>query len=184
MTTWAAMTRAQVPTDEVSYQHSPTGRAVLLSLVPVICPVEAAGCAEAIVDHVALTLGAAPPLLRKGFGAGLATYDLGALPRYRRRARFLTGERAERYYDSWAHGPTPIHTQFAHALNQLMSLACYEQPEMAARIGYAPGPWIEEVTKKRLSVFRDDVRKQDAQILAPDPLRPGVYVGRRKKAGG
>jgi hypothetical protein len=66
-----------------------------------------------------------------------------------------------------------------------MSLACYEQPEITARIGYHPAPWIEEVTRKRLTVYRDDVRKQEAQILAPDPLRPGIFVGRKaKKVGG
>jgi hypothetical protein len=67
-----------------------------------------------------------------------------------------------------------------------MSLACYEQPALLERIGYHPAPWIEEVTKKRLTVYRDDVQRQEAQILAPDPLRPGVRVdvGRRKKAGG
>jgi hypothetical protein len=185
MTSWESMTRDHRGADAANYQHTPTGRAVLRSLVPVICPAEAAPLADAIVDHLALTLGAAPSLVRKGFGAALVAYDLGALPRYRKRARSLTGDAAERYYDSWAHGPTPVHTQFAHALNQLMSLACYEQPEIIDRIGYHPGPWIEEVTKKRLTVYRDDVKKQEAQILAPDPLRPGVRVdaGRRRKAG-
>ena len=43
---------------------------------------------------------------------------------------------------------------------------------------------MELVTKKRLTVFKDDVRKQELQILAPDPLRPGIYVGKRRKAGG
>ena len=184
MNSWSSITRANAPEPAASYQHSPTGRAVLRSLVPVICPPEAHACADAIVDHVALTLGAAPPLLRKGFGAGLATYDLGALPRYFKRARSLTGDAAERYYESWVHGPTPIHRQFAGALNQLISLACYEQPALLERIGYRPAPWIEEVTRKRLTMFRDDIRKQDAQIIAPDPLRPGVHVGQRRAKGG
>jgi len=65
-----------------------------------------------------------------------------------------------------------------------VSLGCYEQPEILDRIGYHPGPWIEKVTKKRLTVYRDDVRRQEAQILAPDPLRPGVYVGHRQSRGG
>ena len=65
-----------------------------------------------------------------------------------------------------------MHVQFARALNQLMSLSCYEQPEMLDAIGYRPAPWIAEVTKKRLTVYADDVRRQQAQILAPDPLRP------------
>ncbi|MGN6106782.1 MAG: hypothetical protein ACTHU0_16865 [Kofleriaceae bacterium] len=164
-----------------TYDHSPTGRAVLRSLVPVICPPEAHGLADAIVDHMALTLGASPALLRHGFAAGLVTYDLGALPFHRRRAQHLTGDAAERYFSSWDHGPTPLHVQFARGINQLMSLACYEQPAMLERLGYRPAPWMEEVTHKRLTVYRDDVRRQEAQILAPDPLRPGVRVQRLKK---
>jgi hypothetical protein len=165
----------------MSYTHSPTSRAVLRSLVPVICPPEAHELSDAIVEHMALTIGALPPLVRKAMAAGIATYDLGALPGYRKRARSLTGDAAERYYASWEHGLTPLHVQFARALNQLMSLSCYEQPELLERLGYRPGPWIEEVTRKRLSVFRDDVRRQEAQILAPDPLRPGVAKRRKER---
>ena len=151
---------------------SPTMRAVLKSLVPVICPPEAEHLADAIVDHMALTLAALPPLMQKGLAAGILTYDLGAVPRYGRRAQSLPAAKAEVYYSSWEHGITPVHVQLAKALNQLMSLACYEQPEMMERCNYRPAPWIAEVTKKRLTVFADDVKKQDAQILAPDPLRP------------
>jgi hypothetical protein len=164
-----------------AYDHSPTGRAVLRSLVPVICPPEAHALADAIVDHMALTMGASPPLLRRALGAGLVTYDLGALPFHRRRAHRLSPAAAERYYASWEHGPTPLHVQFARGINQLMSLSCYEQPAMLERVGYRPGPWIEQVRHKRLTVFREDVRRQDAQILAPDPLRPDLFVGRRQK---
>jgi hypothetical protein len=143
-----------------------SSKRVLRSLVPVICPPEAAHLADAIVEHMALTLGASGPLLGKAFDAGLAAYDLGAIARFGRRAHKLTGERAERYYVYWEH------TQFGRGINQLMSLACYEQPDMMRACGYEPQPWIEEVTKKRLTVYADDVKKQDAQILAPDPLRP------------
>ena len=139
---------------------------VLHSLVPVICPAEAEPLADAIVDHMALTLGASGPMIGKAFDAGLLAYDLGAVARYGRRAHALTGDRAERYYQYWENN------QFGRALNQIMNLACYEQPEMMRACGYEPEPWIAEVTKKRLTVYADDVRKQDAQILAPDPLRP------------
>ena len=147
-----------------AYRHSSTARAVLRSLVPVICPPEAVPLDDAIVEHMALTLAAGPAALHRGFAVGLVAYDLGAI--------------AERYYDSWLHGPTPLHRQLARGINQLMSLACYEQPEMMERVGYVPAPWIAEVTERRLTVFRDDVRRQDAQILAPDPLRPGVRIQR------
>ncbi len=93
----------------MSYQHSKTARLVLRSLVPVICPPEAAPLADAIVDHVALSLGSAPALVQRAFAAGIVTYDLGALPRYPRRAHALTGDRAEAYYASWEHGITPVH---------------------------------------------------------------------------
>ena len=166
----------------MSYSHSPTARAVLRSLVPVICPPEAAPLADAIVDHMALTIGALPPLMANGLAAGLVTYDLGALPRYLRRAQALTPDKAEAYYASWEHGLTPLHVQFARALNQLMSLSCYEQPEMMEAVGYRPAGWIEKVTKKRLTVFADDVRKQDAQVLAPDPLRPSRAHNKKEVA--
>ncbi len=164
----------------MSYRHSRTARAVLRSLVPVICPPEAEPLGEAIVDHLALTLGVSPVVLQHGFAVGLVAYDVGALPRYRQRARTLRGDAAERYFASWEHGMTPFHVQLARGINQLMSLSCYEQPEMMARVGYRPAPWITEVTQRRLTVYRDDVRRQQAQILAPDPLRPGVRVRRER----
>jgi hypothetical protein len=171
--------------DHAPYAHTETTRKVLRSLVPVICPEEAVGLADEIVEHMALTIGASPRLLQKAIGTGMLAYDLGALPFHRKRAHQLDAVRAEKYFASWEHGPTPLHKQFARALNQLMSLSCYEQPAMMERVGYRVAPWIEKVTQKRLTVFRDDVRKQEAQILAPDPLRPGVNVrALRKKAGG
>jgi hypothetical protein len=139
---------------------------VLRSLVPVICPPEAVPLGDAIVDHMALTLGASGALLGKAFDAGLLAYDLGAVARFGRRAQSLSGEKAERYYQYWES------SQFGRAINQIMSLACYEQPEMMKAVGFEPEPWIQEVTKKRLTVYADDVKKQEAQILAPDPLRP------------
>jgi hypothetical protein len=165
-----------------AYRHSPTTRAVLRALVPVICPPEAHAIGDAIVEHMALTLAASPGVLQRGLAVGLVAYDLGALPRHRARARALTGDRAERYFASWDHGPTPLHVQLARGVNQLMSLSCYEQPAMMERLGYRPGPLIAEVTARRLTVYRDDVARQAAQILAPDPLRPAVDVRRKERA--
>jgi len=159
-----------------AYRHSATGRAVLRSLVPVICPPEAIGLAGAIVEHMEPTIAASPAAIQRGLAIGLVLYDLGALPRHARRARSLTGDRAERYYERWLHGPTPIHRQLARGIKQLMSLSCYEQPEMMERVGYRPGPWVAEVIERRLTVYKDDVQRQAEQLIAPDPLRPGVRV--------
>jgi hypothetical protein len=148
-----------------------SAKRVLRSLVPVICPPDAVPYADDIVEHMCLTIAASPPMLTHALTAGLLTYDLGAVPAYRKRAHKLTGDDAEQYFAAWEHGITPMQVQFARGMNQLMSLSCYEQPAMMKATSYAPGPWIEEVTKKRLTVFADDIQKQDAQILAPDPLR-------------
>ena len=156
----------------MTYQHSETTRRVLRSLVPVICPPEAEVLGDAIVAHMALTFDVLPPLLQRGFAAGLRTYDLGALPRYLRRAHALSVEKATAYYESWEHGPTPLHKQLARAINQLMSLSCYDQPQMMEAIGYRPAGWIEQVTKKRLAVYADEIRAQERRTIAPDPLRP------------
>lgn len=163
-----------------AYRHSATGRAVLRSLVPVICPPEAALLGDAIVEHMEPTIAASPMAIQRGFAVGLVVYDLGALPRHVRRARSLTGDRAERYYRGWLDGPTPLHRQLARGIKQLMSLSCYEQPEMMERVGYRPAPWVAEVTHRRLTVYQDDVRRQAEQILAPDPLRPGVRIKRAR----
>lgn len=160
------------------YRHSSTARAVLRSLVPVICPPEAVALGDAIVEHMALTLDASPAVVSRGVATGLVAYDLGALPRYRCRGRSLIGDRAERYYASWEHGPIALRRQLARGVAQLMRLSCYEQPAMMERLGYRPASWIALVTQRRLTVYRDDVRRQDAQILAPDPLRPGVRIKR------
>src|SRR5450432_2238047 len=156
----------------MTYEHTKTTRAVLFSLVPVICPAEAVPYDEAIVDHVALTFGTIPEVLQRAVGLGFVAYDIGALPRYRKRARSLGADQAEAYFQSWEHGITPMHREFASRINALMSMACYEQPAMMERLGYRPAAWIKEVTHKRLTMFADDIKKQDAQILAADPLRP------------
>lgn len=169
--------------DLAVFKLTTTGRKVAHSLVPVICPPEFVHLADPIVANFELSIGASPLILRKGVNAGFAAYDLGALLRYRRRAHVLTGDAAEHYYASWEHGITPFHVQFARALNQLISLSCYEVPEVMEAIGYLPAPWIDEVRRKRLTVYAADVRKQEIQILAPDPLRPGVRIEtiRRRK---
>ena len=165
----------------MTFAFPTTSRKVLRSLVPVICPPQYEHLGENIVDHMALTLGAQPALIRRALDAGLLTYDLGALPFHLRRAHKLTGDAAERYFQSWEHGPTPLHFQLSRLLNQLMSLSCYEQPEAMRDVGYDVAPWIDEVRHKRLTVFKTAISAQEKQLLAPDPLRPNVRVQRKER---
>lgn len=154
-----------------------SARRVLASLVPVIAPPEAVmrGLSGAIVDAVERQLAAMPSAMRRAVLAGLVAYDLGAIASLAgrgRRAHKLSPPRAARYFESWRHGPTPLHQQFGKALAQLLAMATYEQPEMLASIGYTPTAWIQEVSARRLRVYGDDLARHEAQRLAPDPLRP------------
>jgi len=151
------------------FTFSNASRAVLCSLVPVVCPPEAHDLAAAIVDHMALTVGASPALLRRGIEAGLRTYDLGALLRHGRRARSLTGDAAERYFRSWERGPTPLHRQLAHAINQLMSLSCYEQPAMMDRRGHEEA--ADGLRRRRAPSGRADPRAGSAPPRAEEGAR-------------
>jgi hypothetical protein len=147
---------------------------LLRSLVPVVCPAQAVPLADAIVTTAELVMTSWSPLMQRAFVAGLVAYDLGALamPYARgRRARRLTGAAAARYFAWWEHA-TPMQAQLAGGINKLLSLACYEQPEMMAAVGYQPAPWIAEVRAKRLTVFKAEIAAQDAQLIARDPLRP------------
>ncbi len=161
----------------MSYQHPPQVRRVLESLVPVVCPPEAMelGLGADIVDHVALTMSVVPPLFRRGLVLGLTTYDVSAVlwwPGRGRRAHRLPLALAERWFARWEHGPTPIESELAKAVGQLLKFGCYEQPAMLERLGYRPQQWIDQVKRRRLTVYGDDVRRAEAAILAPDPLRP------------
>ncbi len=169
----------------MTYQHSQPTRRVLESLVPVICPPEAMelGLGADIVDHVALTMSSVPPLFRRGLVLGLATYDLTAMawpPARGRRAHQLPPDLAERWWERWHHGLTPVQRELAKAVAQLLKFGCYEHPVMLERLGYTPAAWIDQVKRRRLQVYGDDIRKAEAAVLAPDPLRPPI---RKKELG-
>jgi hypothetical protein len=172
----------------VSYQHAPLTRRILDGLVQVICPPEALemGLGADIVDHVGLTMSVIPPLFRSGLIAGLVTYDTSAvlwLPARGRRAHQLSPALATRWFERWEHGLTPVQRELAKAIAQLVKLGCYEQPAMQERLGYRPAAWIDEVKRRRLTVYGDDVRRADAAVLAPDPLRPPIRPVRAKGVG-
>jgi len=157
----------------MTYQHAESTRRLLTSLVPVICPPDAQPLAADIVDHVGLTMSAMPSTFRRALIAGLTGYDTLALawaPGGRRRANRLPPALAEGYYLTWEHGPTPVHVQLAKGVGQLLKLACYEQPAMQAQLGYAPAPWIEKVTRRRLEQYTPDIERHEASLYARDPL--------------
>jgi len=169
-----------------AYRHPAAVRRLLDSLVGVVCPPEVVelGLGPDLVDHVELTMSALPVRFRQALVAGLLTYDLSALAWWRargRRAHALPPELAERWYERWHHGWTPVERELARGVAQLLKMACYEHPTMQERLGYRPAAWIDQVSRRRLTVYGDEIRAAAAAVTAPDPLRPPV---KRAATGG
>ena len=160
------------------YTHPGPVRRLLKSLVPVVCPPLATelDLADAIVDHVELTMRAAPKAVRMALLTGISGYELGAavVPRhFGKTASSLPVEDARRYFDSWWSSPLPPQREFAKGVKGLICLACYEHPEMMSSIGYTPHEWIEKSVRYRLSTYSDAIAERERALFADDPL-PGV----------
>lgn len=156
--------------------HLPRGvRRVLEGLVPVVCPPDAdeLGLAGALVDHAELTMASMPALFRSGLIAGVTTFDQSARlwpPARGRAAHDLPIHLRSRWYLLWLGGPTPVQRELAKAVKQVLVLAHYEHPQIQERLGYRPQQWIDQVKRRRLDVYTDEIARHEASILAPDPL--------------
>jgi hypothetical protein len=157
------------------YDHPGPIRRTLESLVPVVCPPEAIelGLTSAIVEHVELSMRAAPSGVRVALLAGIGGYEVAAMamPQHRGRgASRLSLEQARAYFDSWWRSPLMPQREFAKGIKGLICLACYEQPEMMESIGYTPQEWIDRSVRYRLSTYSEAIDKRAADLIAPDPL--------------
>ncbi len=162
------------------YNHPGPIRALLKSLVPVVCPSEAIelGLVDDIVEHVELSMRASPPGVRAALLAGISGYELAAMayPAHPgKRASQLSSEQALAYFESWLHSSLMPQHEFAKGIKSLIALACYEQPAIMAAIGYTPQQWIEKSIRYRLTTYADAIAKREREIIEPDPL-PGVVA--------
>jgi hypothetical protein len=168
-----------------AYRHPPRVRALLESLVGVACPPEALelSLAGAIADHVELSMRSLPAPVRAGLLAGMAAYELSAVAwpgGSARPASALDARRARRWFELWRRSPIGLQREFIKGLGGLLCLAHYEMPAIKQRIGYTPEAWIDTVTRRRLEVYADDIRRHDESLVRPDPL-PGLADAARAK---
>jgi hypothetical protein len=164
------------------YTHPGPVRRLLKSLVPVVCPPLATefGLADAIVDHVELSMRASSKGVRVALLTGISGYELAAalVPRHLgQSASSLSVEDARRYFGSWWSSPLPPQREFAKGVKGLLCLACYEQPQMMEAIGYTPNEWIDKSTHYRLRTYSEAIAKREVELFTDDPL-PGVVPKR------
>lgn len=156
-----------------SFHLTAAQRRALAGLARVACPpdVDELGLADAIVDHVELSLTALPALFRQGLLAGLATYENGARALHRGRpASALDGDAALAWFQRWRRSSLLPMREWVKGAKGLLCMAYYEMPAAKQKIGYTPDAWIEKVKRKRLAVWGDEIRKQEQALIEPDPL--------------
>jgi ferredoxin len=60
--------------------------------------------------------------------------------------------------------------EIANLLKVSLALAYYDQPPIRDWLGYAPDAWIAEAAQRRLTTWSSEIRRHEAELLAPDLL--------------
>jgi choline dehydrogenase-like flavoprotein len=169
-----------------SFRLSGRARRALRALAPIICPPDAGepGLVEAILDHVALTLGAFPAGPRGVILGGLYLFDLAAAlrPPYGRPFSRLPPGAARRYFHGWwtsRHGGA---RRVAVGLKGLLALGYYEQPAVLRALEYDPAAWIAATALRRRALWAAEIAAQERLTRAPDPLRAPVRPAPSRRA--
>jgi hypothetical protein len=156
-------------------------RAVLVPLARIVCPpdLEELGLTDAVVDHMELMMRAIPTYLRAGLVAGALSFETGAIARYGKPFSRLTPEKQEAWFATWWRSPVLAFRQLAKGLKGLLAMGYWEQPQILARMEYHPERWIAEVAARRLNRYAQEIERQDAMVVAPDPLIPSAALSRK-----
>lgn len=126
-----------------------------------------------VADAVRLVAAMSAPA-RGVLGAGLRLLEVGSLrPRFGSRP-FTRLDRAgaETYLDWWEARPLALR-RVVLLSRDLVLMAYYEQPEVRARVGYEPEPWIAGVSAVRRERWAVEIAGHQDLLLAAAPLRPG-----------
>lgn len=130
---------------------------VVVRFVAVVCPppVTAARTADVIREFDQF-LGAMRPVARRGIRGLLLAVDQGArlYPRARgRRFARLDDRTADAYLSALL-----ARSGTLERIKGVVVMCYYELPEVKREIGYAPGPYIAEVSRRRLERYGAEIR--------------------------
>jgi hypothetical protein len=137
--------------------------------------VEELGLVDAIVDQMELSMRSVPTFVRASLLAGITGYELASTVwpgNWGRPASKLDRARAIRYYDAWRKSPIRLQKEFIKGLKGLLCMGYYEMPQVKEQLGYTPDAWVTKVTRRRLEVYGDEIRRHEAELFTPDPLPP------------
>lgn len=157
-------------------------RRTMRALASVVCTerVEELGIGEAVVDQVELFLASIPGPMRAGIVAGIYAFEHSARVTpgaWGRTFSALSDDAQEAHFQRWYGSKLAAFHQVARALKMFLTFAYYEHPRVQAGMGYDPEAWIAEAAERRQARFGEQVRKVEAELLAPDPLRETLHAG-------
>jgi hypothetical protein len=150
-------------------------RSLIDSLARVVCPPSPspAELAGEVAHGAQLSMRAFPAPARMALIAGMRTYDEGGRlypDGSGHPARRMEPEAAAGYFESWWSSRLGVQRNFAKGIKGLIVLAYCEIPAVKEALGYTPEAWIEDVKRKRLSIYKVDIEAHAAQLIEPDPL--------------
>jgi hypothetical protein len=139
----------------------------------VICPPEVRSRQRTgrVLDELALLMAALPAGARHGLAAAFLALDRGArvYPGSRgRRFAQLDDRVADAYLRALLARPGGLGNA-ARKLRSLILMCYYELADVQEELGYRPGPYIAEVSRRRLAAHGAEIRHGEAAVLAPDP---------------
>jgi hypothetical protein len=130
---------------------------VVVRFVQVVCPPSGIDSrVEATIREFDQFLAALQPAARRALRGMLMAVDQGArlYPRARgRRFARLDDETADAYLRALL-----ARSGMLERLKGVIVMCYYELPEVKREIGYEPGPYIAEVSRRRLERYGDEIR--------------------------
>lgn len=156
-----------------------TLRRCVTRLARVVCTsaVDDLGLAEAVADHVDLSMRSFPPHVRLGLIAGLTSLEQGARALPAARGRTFSDcapEVQDAVFAALWHSTLPPVKQLAKGLKGLVALAFWDHPMVRQRLAYTPAEWAAFVNARRARSYGADIAAHDRFVLAPNPLGEAV----------
>lgn len=155
-------------------------RRIVARFAAVACPPEVSSgqLMEELLDEFEFLLGGVSAGVRRSIPVAFVLFDQAArlYPRSRgRRFARLGDHAADDYLRAVLAGRGGRLGIVVQRLKGLVVMCYYELPEVKEQLGYRPGPYIAEVSRRRLASYGAEIRAGEAAVLGFD--RPGPDTG-------
>ena len=154
-------------------------RRIVARFAAVVCPpeVRSGQLMDGLLDEFEFLLGGVAAGVRRFIPVAFVLFDQAArlYPRARGRRFARLGDQAADGYLRAALARRGGLATVVQRLKGLVVMCYYELPEVKEQLGYRPGPYIAEVSRRRLASYGAEIRAGEAAVLGLD--RPSPDTG-------